>query len=71
MNVAVREYDFVDSEIRFTYHYGEEEYTQTIKRFFKPARADRSNKNPSLPDVLENYEVNKYLLQIVIDCNRN
>ncbi|XP_058807952.1 dynein regulatory complex subunit 7 [Phymastichus coffea] len=56
MDVALREFDFVEHEIRLTYHYSDDEYTQAIKRFAKPARAERSNKNPTLPEMLQNYQ---------------
>ncbi|XP_014205782.1 dynein regulatory complex subunit 7 [Copidosoma floridanum] len=61
-DVAVREFNFVDNEIRLTYHYDVGEYTQATRTFIKPPVTERGDKLVFTPDMTYAYNPNPLAL---------
>ena len=59
-DIAVREFDFVENEIRLTYHYSEGQYTQATRTFLKPPITERGDRLVFLPQMTHGYNVNNF-----------
>ncbi|XP_032455777.1 dynein regulatory complex subunit 7 [Nasonia vitripennis] len=55
-DVAIREFDCVENEIRLTYHYSEGQYTQATRTFIKPPVTERGDRLVFLPEMTHGYD---------------
>ncbi|KAJ8674312.1 hypothetical protein QAD02_005574 [Eretmocerus hayati] len=54
-NIATREFDFVDNEIRLTYHYSGGQYTQATRSYIKPPISERGDKLVFTSEMTQSY----------------
>lgn len=57
-DVAIREFDLVENEIRLKYHYSKGQYTQATRTFIKPPVTERGDRLGFLPEMTHGYNVN-------------
>ena len=56
-DIAIREFDFIENEIRLIYHYNEGQYTQASRIFNKPPPTERGDQFVFTPDMTQGYNV--------------
>ncbi|XP_023319201.1 dynein regulatory complex subunit 7 [Trichogramma pretiosum] len=55
-DVYMREFDFIENEIRLTYHYRGGQYTQATRTFLKPPVSERGDRLVFLPEMTHGYD---------------